>query len=77
MTGSLLTVDDPWLEPIWKTAGELNMPVVIHTGDPKAFWEPVNADNERHEELLRASELVKSRNRRTSSFTPKPAHHDH
>ena len=37
---TLLAVDDPWLAPIWKTAGELNMPVVIHTGDPKAFWEP-------------------------------------
>ena len=48
---SLLSVDDPWLEPIWKTAGELNMPVIIHTGDPAAFWEPPTEDNERHEEL--------------------------
>jgi hypothetical protein len=48
---TLLSVDDPWLDPIWKAAGELKMPVVIHTGDPKAFWEPVDAKNERFEEL--------------------------
>ena len=48
---TLLAVDDPWLEPIWETAGELNMPVVIHTGDPKAFWEPPTQENERYEEL--------------------------
>lgn len=47
----LLAVDDPWLDPIWKTAGELGMPVVIHTGDPKAFWRPVDEKNERFEEL--------------------------
>src|SRR5688572_3631914 len=47
----LLSVDDPWLDPIWKTAAELDMPVVIHTADPKAFWLPMDDSNERIEEL--------------------------
>lgn len=49
--GTLLTVDDPWLDPIWTRAAELGLPVVIHTGDPKAFWLPVDPQNERFEEL--------------------------
>lgn len=47
----LLAVDDPWLDPIWETAGEVGLPVVIHTGDPKAFWLPPDQNNERIEEL--------------------------
>ena len=50
--GQLLAVDDPWLDPIWTTAGQLGLPVVIHTGDPKAFWLPVDERNERRAELL-------------------------
>ena len=48
----LLAVDDPWLDPIWAKAGELGLPVVIHTGDPAAFWRPVDDNNERQAELL-------------------------
>jgi predicted TIM-barrel fold metal-dependent hydrolase len=47
----LLAVDDPWLDPIWKAAGEAGLPIVIHTGDPKAFWLPMDDENERIEEL--------------------------
>lgn len=49
--GRLIPVDDPALDPIFTTAGELHMPVAIHTGDPEAFWLPVNADNPRRAEL--------------------------
>lgn len=49
--GTLLAVDDPWLDPVWKAAGELGMPVVIHVGDPKAFWLPIDEKNERYDEL--------------------------
>lgn len=49
--GGLLPVDDPWLDPIWREAGRLGLPVVIHTADPKAFWRPVDEKNERFEEL--------------------------
>jgi len=47
----LLAIDDPGLDPLWKRAGELGMPVAIHIGDPKAFWKPVSPDNERWDEL--------------------------
>jgi amidohydrolase family protein len=49
--GTLIRVDDPWLDPIWEAAARLHLPVVIHTGDPKAFWLPVDKNNERLEEL--------------------------
>lgn len=50
-TGALVSVDDPRLTPIWETAAELEMPVIIHVADPVAFFEPVDETNERWEEL--------------------------
>jgi len=47
-----LPVDTPLLDPLWAMAGTLGVPVAIHTGDPKAFWDPVTPENERHEELM-------------------------
>lgn len=47
----LLAVDSERLDPIWQAAGEMGMPVFIHTGDPKAFFEPPTVDNERYDEL--------------------------
>jgi len=49
--GRRVTVDDPRLDPIWEKAGELKIPVLIHTADPKSFWDPVDANNERWLEL--------------------------
>jgi len=49
--GELLDVDARKLDPLWERAGELGVPVTIHTGDPKAFFEKPGPDNERHEEL--------------------------
>ncbi|GAB4345683.1 MAG: hypothetical protein Kow0099_26220 [Candidatus Abyssubacteria bacterium] len=43
--GRLIAVDDPRLDPIWAKAGELGLPVLIHTADPPAYWRPVDADN--------------------------------
>lgn len=48
----LVPVDDPRLDPLWAAAGELGVPVTIHVGDPVAFFEPLDATNERLEELL-------------------------
>jgi predicted TIM-barrel fold metal-dependent hydrolase len=50
-TGRLLRVDDPGLDPVFERAGELGMPVAIHSGDPEAFWLPVDAHNPRRAEL--------------------------
>lgn len=50
-TGKRVPVDDPRLDPIWEKCGELKIPVLIHTADPKSFWDPVNEQNERWLEL--------------------------
>jgi predicted TIM-barrel fold metal-dependent hydrolase len=50
--GRLVLPDDERLSPVFATAGELGLPVLIHTGDPVAFFEPVDGRNERLEELL-------------------------
>ena len=49
--GKLVDVDDERLVPIWETAGELGLPVLIHVADPVAFFDPINETNERWEEL--------------------------
>lgn len=49
--GALVAVDDPRLDPLWATAGELNLPVMIHVADPVAFFDPLDNTNERWEEL--------------------------
>lgn len=50
-TGRLARIDDPRLDPIWATAGELGVPVMIHIADPVAFFDPISPTNERWEEL--------------------------
>jgi predicted TIM-barrel fold metal-dependent hydrolase len=49
--GKLIKIDDPKLDPFWKRLGELQLPVSIHVGDPKAFWLPFDNKNERWKEL--------------------------
>ena len=50
-TGNLVAVDDPRLNPIWESAGQLGLPVMIHVADPVAFFDPVDETNERWEEI--------------------------
>jgi predicted TIM-barrel fold metal-dependent hydrolase len=50
-SGRLVVVDDPRLDPLWAAAGELHIPVTIHVADPIAFFDPLDARNERWEEL--------------------------
>ena len=49
--GELLHVDDPRIDPLMERAARLNAIVAMHTGDPKAFFEPPTPDNERYDEL--------------------------
>jgi predicted TIM-barrel fold metal-dependent hydrolase len=49
--GSRLAVDDPDLDPVWDLAGELDIPVIIHTAEPQEFFSPVDNHNERWLEL--------------------------
>ena len=51
--GRLIAVDDPRFDEIWSTCGELGLPVLIHTADPMAFFQPIDERNERWEELRR------------------------
>ena len=50
-SGKLMRVDDERLAPIFDRAGELGLPVMVHIGDPEAFFLPIDANNERFEEL--------------------------
>ncbi len=64
--GKRLAIDDERLDPIWAKCGELNIPVLIHAADPKSFWDPMDAKNERWLEL-------KTRpNRKRSATNPAP-----
>ena len=51
-TGKLIPVDDPRLDPVWEECGRLGIPVFIHVADPEAFFHPIDASNERYEELI-------------------------
>jgi len=44
--GAMIPVDDRRLYPVWKRAGELGVPVLIHTSDPVAFFLPADGRNE-------------------------------
>jgi len=49
--GDLAKVDDPRMDPIWQSAAELGLPVMVHVADPVAFFDPIDETNERWEEL--------------------------
>lgn len=49
--GNRIAVDDPRIDPVWAKCGELGIPVLIHTGEPAAFWQPRDENNERWLEL--------------------------
>ena len=51
--GSLIAIDDRRWDPIWAACGEHGLPVIIHSADPVAFFQPIDQRNERWEELHR------------------------
>ena len=61
--GKRVAVDDPRMDPIWRKCAELKIPVLIHSGAPKSFWDPVDERNERWLELT----LIPNR-RRTETY---------
>ena len=50
-SGKRVPTDDVRLDPIWAKCAELNIPVLIHTGEPKQFFDPQDKNNERWLEL--------------------------
>lgn len=49
--GQRIPTNDTRFDPVWAKAGELGIPVLIHTGEPPAFFLPVDSKNERWLEL--------------------------
>jgi predicted TIM-barrel fold metal-dependent hydrolase len=49
--GQRIHTDDPRFDPIWEKCADLRIPVLIHTGEPKSFFEPMDRFNERWLEL--------------------------
>lgn len=49
--GKRIPTDDPRLDPVFKKCAELGIPVLIHTGEPQAFFDPHDKFNERWLEL--------------------------
>lgn len=62
VNGNRIAIDDTRLDPIWEKCAALDIPVLIHSADPKSFWDPMNSENERWLEL-------KTRPRRQRSET--------
>ncbi|MEO6733701.1 MAG: amidohydrolase family protein [Ferruginibacter sp.] len=50
--GKRVAVDDKRLDAIWAKCGELKIPVLIHTADPKPFWDETDEHNERWMEIV-------------------------
>jgi len=50
-SGNRVAVDDSRLDPVWEKCAELEIPVLIHTGEPFQFWQPKDKNNERWLEL--------------------------
>jgi predicted TIM-barrel fold metal-dependent hydrolase len=51
--GSMVRIDDARLTPIWREAGKLGLPVLIHTSDPVGFFSPADPTNEHFPSLLK------------------------
>ncbi|HEY6547398.1 MAG TPA: amidohydrolase family protein, partial [Vicinamibacteria bacterium] len=49
--GPLVKVDDPRFDSMWEACAAHGMPVFIHVADPEAFFLPIDATNERYDEL--------------------------
>lgn len=50
-SGNRIKIDDPRIKPVFDKCGELGIPVLIHSADPKSFWEAHDSLNERWLEL--------------------------
>ncbi len=49
--GRRVPADTADLDPVWETCALLKIPVLIHTGEPQAFFDPIDQFNERWLEL--------------------------
>jgi len=49
--GNRIKINDPRIDAVWAKCGELGIPILIHSADPKSFWAPHDSLNERWLEL--------------------------
>ena len=49
--GNRVPTNDPRFDPIWEKCADLHIPVLIHTGEPRQFFQPQDKFNERWLEL--------------------------
>jgi predicted TIM-barrel fold metal-dependent hydrolase len=49
--GQRVAVDDPRFDKLFEVCAKYNVPVLIHTGEPKSFFDPMDKYNERWLEL--------------------------
>lgn len=49
--GNRVKINDPRIGPVFDKCGELGIPILIHSADPKSFWAPHDSLNERWLEL--------------------------
>ncbi len=73
--GAMVRVDDQRLYPVWKRAGELKIPALMHISDPEGFFLPADRYNEHYLSLQKfpgwsfygsyfsKKELLKQRNK--------------
>jgi predicted TIM-barrel fold metal-dependent hydrolase len=64
--GARVTLDDADLGALWEACADLNVPVLIHTGEPAPFFETVDERNERWLEL----QVHPERRRPAGQFPP-------
>ncbi|HEX7341345.1 MAG TPA: amidohydrolase family protein [Rhodanobacteraceae bacterium] len=50
-SGPLVAIDDRRFDPMWEACATHDLPVFMHVSDPEAFFLPIDATNERYEEL--------------------------
>jgi uncharacterized protein len=63
--GNRVQINDARIDAVWAKCGELGIPVLIHTADPKQFWDKHDGDNERWLELK-----LRPRRKRYGTETP-------
>jgi predicted TIM-barrel fold metal-dependent hydrolase len=56
-SGKLVAPDDERWDPIWAKAGELGIPVMIHLGDVRCFFQPLDRFNEGYMALQECPDL--------------------
>jgi len=61
--GNRVRTDDPRFDAVWATCGRLKIPVLIHTGEPRQFFEPADKHNERWLELKEYPSRARPRDR--------------